>query len=81
MSLPFLRKEILGRAERHDPADTFQTCQGQRHLNKSPMAIHNSDVERQAPLRHLDQAVFSTQIRSALTSAFAISMSLRNEEG
>jgi hypothetical protein len=29
----------------------------------------------------LDQAVFSTQTRSALISAFAISMSLRNEEG
>jgi hypothetical protein len=54
MSLPFLRKEILGRAERHDPVDTFQTFQGQRHLNKLPKAIPNGDVERQAPLRHLD---------------------------
>ncbi|WP_372923096.1 hypothetical protein, partial [Roseovarius sp.] len=44
------------------PVDTLPTCQGQRHLNKSPMAIHNSDVERQAPLDngHLDQAVFGS---------------------
>jgi hypothetical protein len=57
MSLSFLILEILGRASQHDPVDTQHSVQGQRHLIKSRISIHNDRDSRRASIQYLSQIV------------------------
>jgi hypothetical protein len=41
------------------------------------MAIHNDDVEREAPLRHLYQGAFGAHLRFCLTNTLARLISFR----
>ena len=47
------RSNPVAHPKRKDPSDTLRTCLGKRHFNCFRMEIHNSEVLRRAPLRHL----------------------------